>query len=171
MVYDVVMPQLGLTMEEGAVVAWQKKAGDWVKKGEVLFIVETDKSEMEVESTDSGYLNSVEVELKRKVRVGTVIARLGDQPGEVREAAASSKAVTVTAPGATRAESPSHSQPLKAATTSDSAGADEAPAGEFAASPRARKLAKELGVDIRAVKPASGRRIVEDDVRRHHASP
>ena len=50
MTYDVVMPQLGLTMEEGSVVSWGKQAGDWVEKGEVLFTVETDKVEMEVES-------------------------------------------------------------------------------------------------------------------------
>src|SRR5438876_11370003 len=83
MTFDVVMPQLGLTVEEGSVVSWGKQAGDWVEKGEVLFTVETDKVEMEVESTDSGYLNSIQVEAGKKVPVGTIIATLGDKPGEV----------------------------------------------------------------------------------------
>ena len=83
MTYEVVMPQLGLTMEEGSVVSWKKQVGDRVTKGEVLFTVETDKTEMEVESADSGYLNSLQVRLGEKVRVGTVIALLGDRPGEV----------------------------------------------------------------------------------------
>ena len=82
MTYEIVMPQLGLTMEEGAVVCWQKQVGDWVNKGEVLFVVETDKTEMEVESSSAGYLNLVRVEVKHKVPVGTVIAILGDQRGE-----------------------------------------------------------------------------------------
>ena len=56
MAYKIVMPQLGLTMEEGSVTSWQKKPGDWVEKGETLFTVETDKVEMEVEAMGRGYL-------------------------------------------------------------------------------------------------------------------
>jgi len=170
MTYDVVMPQLGLTMEEGAVVSWQKQVGDWVKKGEVLFIVETDKSVMDVESSDSGYLNAILVEVGKNVRVGTVIAGLGDRPGEVSSGAHPGE---MTGGGPTQAyappESPAH-LPAGAQIESGGAGAQEpaAPQEEFAASPRARRLAKELGIDIRAVKPASGRRVVEEDVRRYH---
>ncbi len=126
---DIVMPQLGLTMTEGSVTAWLKKPGEKVEKGEPLFTVETDKVEMEVESTATGYLNEVLVEAGQIVPVGTVIARVGD--GKV--------AVGVPA------------------------------LHETAASPRARKLAKELGVDITAVRPSRGHRIVEEDIRRHHA--
>ncbi len=169
MTYDIVMPQLGLTMEEGAVVAWQKKLGDWVKKGEVLFIVETDKSEMEVESTDTGYLNFVAVELRKKVRVGTVIAALGDRPGEIGIAQTSGAAASAAPPPAGMPPASSlPNRPQGGAVHPISSSLDEE--SEFVASPRAKKLAKELGVDIRAVKPASGRRIVEDDVRRHHQS-
>jgi pyruvate dehydrogenase E2 component (dihydrolipoamide acetyltransferase) len=66
-------------MEEGSVVSWLKKVGDWVEKGEPLFMVETDKVEMEVESLDSGYLSALLVELGKKVRVGTAIATLDDK--------------------------------------------------------------------------------------------
>ena len=169
MTYDVVMPQLGLTMEEGAVVSWQKQVGDWVKKGEVLFVVETDKTEMEVESSDSGYLNAILVETGKKVRVGTVIAGLGDRPGEVSSGAPSGETAGGGASYAHALLEIPATLPAGAGIESGGAGAHEpaAPQEEFAASPRARRLAKELGIDIRTVKPASGRRIVEEDVRRH----
>jgi len=77
---DIVMPQLGLTMTEGSVTAWLKNVGERVEKGEPLFVVETDKAEMEVESMGSGYLTAVLVELGQMVSVGTVIATLSDQP-------------------------------------------------------------------------------------------
>jgi len=57
MAYKIVMPQLGLTMEEGSVTSWLKAPGDWVEKGDPLFIVETDKIEMEVESMGKGVPN------------------------------------------------------------------------------------------------------------------
>src|ERR1700735_2578104 len=82
MIYEVVMPQLGLTMEEGIVTSWHKKLGDRVEKGEMLFALETDKAVMEVESTDAGYLNAIVVEIGKTLPVGTLIAILGDQPGE-----------------------------------------------------------------------------------------
>ena len=77
---DIVMPQLGLTMTEGSVTAWLKNVGERVEKGEPLFVVETDKAEMEVESMGSGYLAAVLVELRQMVSVGTVIATLSEQP-------------------------------------------------------------------------------------------
>jgi pyruvate/2-oxoglutarate dehydrogenase complex dihydrolipoamide acyltransferase (E2) component len=79
MAYKIVMPQLGLTMEEGAVTGWLKKPGEYVEKGEVLFTVETDKVEMEVEAMASGYLGGISVEIGQKVTVGTQIAELTDK--------------------------------------------------------------------------------------------
>src|SRR4051794_23446992 len=113
---DIVMPQLGLTMTEGAVTTWLKKPGEQVQKGEPLFTVETDKVDMEVESTAAGYLHAVLVDVGQVVKVGTVIARITD----TKEAAPAAGA--------------SGNGPL--------------------ASPRARKLAKELGVDVQQVKPS-----------------
>jgi pyruvate dehydrogenase E2 component (dihydrolipoamide acetyltransferase) len=175
MTYNLVMPQLGLTMEEGSVVSWRKQPGDWVEKGEVLFIVETDKAEMEVESTDSGYLSSTQVELRKKVRVGTVIAILADAPGELacQEGAALAEAVTA-APVQERsaAESKSTAQGVTDWRTEGAAASlpESVPGREFAASPRARRLAEELGIDLSAVRPGRGRRIVEEDVRRFQAN-
>src|ERR1039458_10716664 len=73
----VVMPQLGLTMTEGSVSEWLKKPGELVRKGEMLFVVSTDKADMEVESLDEGKLVQIVVEPGNVVPVGTVIAYLG----------------------------------------------------------------------------------------------
>ena len=173
MTYEVVMPQLGLTMEEASVVSWKKQAGDWVTKGEVLFTVETDKAEMEVESADSGYLNSLQVGLGEKVRVGTVIALLGDRPGEVTvKDAASATGASIDA-GARKAAATHSKPPAKPGVDSTNSGGGRLPtetlsSREIPASPRARRLAEELGIDVNTVKPGRGKRIVEEDIRRFH---
>ncbi|MBT3260379.1 MAG: biotin/lipoyl-binding protein, partial [Deltaproteobacteria bacterium] len=56
---DVVMPKLGLTMTEGLIVEWKKKEGDQVKKGEILFVLETEKVTYEVESPENGVLGKI----------------------------------------------------------------------------------------------------------------
>jgi pyruvate dehydrogenase E2 component (dihydrolipoamide acetyltransferase) len=71
------MPQLGMTMTEGFVMRWLKVPGDAVAKGEPLFIVQTDKVDMEVEAPDAGILSELLVKEERMVPVGTVIARIG----------------------------------------------------------------------------------------------
>jgi pyruvate dehydrogenase E2 component (dihydrolipoamide acetyltransferase) len=123
--YEILMPQLGLTMTEGLVTSWLKNPGDRVEKGDIVFTVQTDKVEMEVESFGRGYLDRILVAPDQVVLVGTVIATLSDQP-----------------------------PPAEAAAP--------------AVSPRARRVAEELNVDLAAVKPASGKRITEDDVRLFH---
>jgi pyruvate dehydrogenase E2 component (dihydrolipoamide acetyltransferase) len=80
MAYKIVMPQLGLTMEEGSVTGWLKKPGDFVEKGDPLFTVETDKVEMEVESMGKGYLGEIQVPVGEMVKVGTLLATLNDSP-------------------------------------------------------------------------------------------
>src|SRR5262245_47114255 len=78
MLQEIVMPQLGLTMTEGAVSAWLKKPVDKVEKCEILFLVQTDKVEMEVESFVTGRLDNILVEPDVVVKVGTVIATVED---------------------------------------------------------------------------------------------
>src|SRR5580704_15098794 len=70
----VVMPQLGLTMEEGTVTVWLKKTGDSVTKDELLLTLTTDKAEVEVESPADGTLGQILVEAGEVVPVGTVLA-------------------------------------------------------------------------------------------------
>ena len=78
MIHDIVMPQLGITMTEGFVMRWLKAAGDPIEKGEPLFIVQTDKVDMEVESPGKGFVTELLIAEEVTVPVGTVIARVGD---------------------------------------------------------------------------------------------
>ena len=159
----VVMPQLGLTMTEGSVSAWLKKPGESVLKGEMLFVVSTDKADMEVESLDEGKLVRIVVEPGNIVPVGTVIAYL-ERPGE--DVAATQPASELSAQP--QAPPVAVERANLVAEKVPPAAKAEVTSGEGpVASPRARRLARDLGVDISKVKP-SGRsgRIVEEDVRR-----
>jgi pyruvate/2-oxoglutarate dehydrogenase complex dihydrolipoamide acyltransferase (E2) component len=80
MSHEIVMPQLGLSMTEGTVISWLKSVGDRVEKGESLFSVETDKVEMDVESSGAGYVSEILVNAGQAVAVGTVIALLSEEP-------------------------------------------------------------------------------------------
>ncbi len=163
MPYEIVMPQLGLTMTEGSVNTWLKQPGERVEKGEMLFTVSTDKVDMEVESTGSGFLNTL-LDLNTTVPVGTVIAVLTEQPGEkVVPTAKPSQNGEVTGPGSRTSEM------LRPETIPQAASSSAR--RSLPASPRARSLAKRLGVDIADVVPESGIRIVEADVKRYHETP
>ncbi len=165
MPYDVLMPQLGMTMTEGSVVQWLKKPGELVKNGEFLFIVQTDKVDMEIESACSGTFIESLVELGQVVPVGTVIGRIATaESGKTIQPVQSFAAIApVSAPAPEQA--PALSIPVPAAETTASSDAR----GGKLANPRAKKLAKELGLDISLVPDYEGRgRIVEADVQRFY---
>lgn len=147
------MPQLGLTMTEGAVSTWLKAPGDKIERGEILFLVQTDKVEMEVESFVSGIIEDILVESGATVPVGTVIATVED--GRVS-----------AAPPAVAAQTGIREQEVKTRPVVVHTAA--APRSELAVSPRARKLANSLGVDLTALAPSNGVRITEEDVREFH---
>jgi pyruvate dehydrogenase E2 component (dihydrolipoamide acetyltransferase) len=158
------MPQLGLTMTEGSVNTWLIKVGDTVHKGDMLFIVSTDKADMEIESLDEGILSELVVELGKVVPVGTVIAYLtktGDEPSR-------DSTLPTAIPEPQTAATPKEETAAPAVeafpVATDKPGSPEE---ELRASPRARRLALQLGVDLSKV-TGSGRdgRIVEEDVRR-----
>jgi pyruvate dehydrogenase E2 component (dihydrolipoamide acetyltransferase) len=151
---NVTMPKWGLTMKEGKVTKWYKNEGDSVQKGEDLFEVETEKITNRVESPANGTLFQIVVPVGTTVPVGTilaVIAEEGEQPeriegihvGEAREGVgASSQGPTVT---------------------------EKAQEKKFIpASPAARRLAKELAIDLALVQgTGTDGRITETDVRRY----
>jgi pyruvate dehydrogenase E2 component (dihydrolipoamide acetyltransferase) len=160
--YDVLMPQLGMTMTEGSVVQWLKKPGAAVANGEFLFIVQTDKVDMEIESACAGIFVESLVELGQVVPVGTVIGRIAEaESGKSSEPMQSSTPTSPPAP--LRGETVTPSVPLSVAKTAPS---PDTHSGKLA-QPRAKKLAKELGLDILLVPDYEGRgRIVEADVQR-----
>lgn len=146
---NIILPQWGMGMNDGTVIKWLKAVGDPVKKGDQLVEIESSKVNAEVEATADGTLGRVNVEEGKTVNVGTILGLLlgegeteADLPDEV-----------VAAPAA--------SKPAAAAS------APSRPAGKkVIVTPRARKLAQQLGVDVETVNGTgpSGR-ITEDDVR------
>jgi pyruvate/2-oxoglutarate dehydrogenase complex dihydrolipoamide acyltransferase (E2) component len=78
MKYPVIVPQLTETMEEASITKWHKAAGDRIQKREILYMVETDKSTMDVESVDAGFLCSILVAEGQTVKVGQQIAVIVD---------------------------------------------------------------------------------------------
>ncbi len=150
MATEVVIPMLGVTVEQGQIVEWLKKEGDSVERGESIFIVEADKVTTEVESPASGILAKVLVEAGIKVPVLTVVGLI-TAPGEeipAKYATAVTAKPQMPAVAAAEAASPSGSPWPPAAR--------EAPAkaaGPIAIMPSARKRALEQGIDIATVEP------------------
>ena len=154
----VLMPRLSDTMTEGVIAAWQKKVGDPVKKGEILADIETDKATMELESYKDGILLYQGAKAGEKILVNQLLCIIG-QPGLdidaiVKSVKNSSDSPAASAPAAQ--ESKVASAPTPAAPPV--VAAPVAPAatvvneGRIFASPLAKKIAKEKGVDLKYVK-------------------
>ena len=158
---EIVMPKLGLTMTEGLIVEWRKKEGDPVTKGDILFVLETEKVTYEVEAPEDGTIGKILVKEQETVPVGALVAYLL-RPGE------SAAAITAAPAAAPRAEAAS---PAPAAASA-AAAAPAAPAGgRVKATPLAKKLAKEYGIDLAAVGGTGpGGRILREDVEKAKAS-
>ncbi len=159
----VILPKLGLTMDEGRLIAWHKNEGDRVEKGEVLFEVETDKANMEIESPASGYVRHLLVRADTTVPVTTLIALISDTPDEdipdTVHVARRTPEVAGATPEAAEA-SPSLAQGVPS-LASPVPGDGE----RVRSSPAARKRAQELGVDVNAVRGTGpGGRINIEDV-------
>lgn len=158
------MPALSSTMTEGKIVSWVKSPGDKIEKGETVVVVESDKADMDVESFYEGYLAVIVTPAGESAPVGAAIALLAETEAEI-EAAKQQAAGQAQAPAATPAAT-SAPEPVAVATApSNGSAADHRSNGRIVASPRARKLAKELKVDL-ATLVGSGPhgRIVAEDV-------
>ncbi len=155
MAISVVMPALEMAQETGKLVSWKKKTGENVKKGELLLEVETDKAVVEIEAAADGILGGISAQVGDVVPVGQTIAWLLKQ-GEVPPAASAP-----TQTGRTGAAAPQATASAPAAASS----APVASAGPVQISPKARRLAKEHGVDVAKIKGTGpGGEIVAEDV-------
>ena len=157
MAHDVIMPALGMAQDTGLLVAWRKAPGDRVVPGEALFEVETDKATMEVEAAAEGYLSAVTAGDGEDVPVGQVIARIVASAEEVdatppkgRAAAEPAKAPAEKAPVVTPPPQPVNPPaPTPRPAVAFSRPVAPAAAGErILASPMARRLAAEAGLDL-----------------------
>ncbi|QYZ70893.1 pyruvate dehydrogenase complex dihydrolipoamide acetyltransferase [Neotabrizicola shimadae] len=163
MATQILMPALSPTMEEGTLAKWLVKEGDVVKSGQILAEIETDKATMEFEAVDEGIVGRILVpEGSAGVKVNTPIAVLVEE-GESADAA--------PAPAA----APAAPAPVAAATAPAPAAAASAPVATGArvfASPLARRIAKEKGLDLTAVRGSGPHgRIVRADVEGAQAAP
>ena len=152
------MPALEMAQETGKIVSWVKKEGDSIRKGEILLEVETDKAVVEIEASADGVLGGVKSQAGDVVPVGTTIAWIlapGEKvPAETASAAPAARTMT---------EQPRPAAPPASAAPRP-ASASAAPAtGEVQISPKARRLAKELGVDIGTVRGTGPDGVITSD--------
>ncbi|MEH2137062.1 dihydrolipoamide acetyltransferase family protein [Nostoc sp.] len=162
-IHEVFMPALSSTMTEGKIVSWVKSPGDKVEKGETVVVVESDKADMDVETFYEGFLAHIIVEAGETAPVGSAIAFIAETEAEIEQA----KSLANSAGVAATTSSP---EPI-AATTSAATPALAAQngsnhkEGRLVVSPRARKLAKELKVDLTTLQGSGPHgRIVAEDV-------
>ena len=158
MIAEVVLPKLGQTMEEGTVIEWFKEEGEPVKRGDLLFTVESDKAVLEVESTARGFLRKILVPAGQPVPVLTGVALITRQADEDISSYGQA-AAPAAAPQAAEAEEPAAPAPEAAPQEA------EKPASRVIASPRARRVAREKKMDLSLVTGSgTGGRITEQDV-------
>ena len=160
MATSMVMPQMGYDMHEGKVVRWLKQEGEEVIRGEVIAEIETDKATVEYEAYTGGVMGKIVAQEGVIIPVGGLIAVI-TSPGEavpeelLTDAAISDSnaAAAASAPAATATSAP------------EAAAAPETSDGEFRASPLARRLAQERGIDLSAITGSGpGGRITEADI-------
>ena len=162
MAINIEMPKLSDTMTEGTVIKWHKQVGDSVEVGDVLAEIETDKATMEMEAFDDGTITEILVKDGEKAVIGGILAVLnGDSaaaPSSAAPATTSAAAAPSTAPATAKAAAPA------APVSNDGS--------RIKASPLARKIAAEKGVELQGISgtgPAG--RIVKNDVEAASSSP
>jgi pyruvate dehydrogenase E2 component (dihydrolipoamide acetyltransferase) len=172
------MPALSSTMTEGKIVEWLKKPGDKVERGESVLVVESDKADMDVESFNEGFLAAVLMPAGGTAPVGETIGLIVETEAEIAEASAKAPAAPVAA--AVPATAPPAAAPVAAPPSAATPLPPPAPApvvaapvvapastasGRVVASPRAKKLASQLGVDLGGLRGSGPHgRIQADDV-------
>lgn len=184
--HEIFMPALSSTMTEGKIVEWLKKPGERVERGESVLVVESDKADMDVEAFQEGFLAAVLMEAGSTAPVGETIGLIVETEAEIAAAKAAAPAPAAVAPPAV---APAAAPPAPAAP-SPAPPAPPAPVavpvaapipvavparagdGRVVATPRARKLAAQLGVDLAALRGSGPNgRIQAEDVEQATGQP
>ena len=190
--HDIFMPALSSTMTEGKIVEWLKQPGDKVARGESVLVVESDKADMDVESFNEGYLAAVLMPAGSTAPVGETIGLIveseteiaaaqakagggggvgGPAPAAAPVAPAPAVAPTPAPPSAPTAPAPV-APPAPAPVTPPAAPAAPVAGGRIIASPRAKKLAAQMGVELTKVRGSGPNgRIQAEDVERAAGRP
>ncbi len=159
MAKEVNLPKMGQTMEEGTVVNCLVKVGDEVKKGDVIFEIETDKATLELESPGNGFVKAILAEVNQTLPVGATLMILGEKDEQVTVPTAASPAPAASASAPTAQSAPATPAPVAEPQPTK-------PTGKIMVSPRAKKMAEDLGVDLATIKgtgPAG--KITEADIK------
>ena len=167
MVTTMIMQRMSVAMEYGVILKWLKKEGDKVKKGDLIVEIFGEKNEFELEAPDDGVILKILCEVNDEIPISEPIAYIGKEGEKIPDARPKKlNAASVTAP----------TQPTAPVTTAQTSPADTThviqpsietrlPGGKIKASPRAKKKAKELGVDLSFILGTGPEgRIVERDV-------
>ncbi|WP_269622437.1 dihydrolipoamide acetyltransferase family protein [Prochlorococcus marinus] len=186
--HDIFMPALSSTMTEGKIVEWLKKPGEKVARGESVLVVESDKADMDVESFQDGFLAAVLMPSGSTVPVGETIGLIVESEGEIASVQANnppqSKGSISKESSPTKDKKKITASQTPAKSASPSAVKQKLPSsvqiphravvntGRVIATPRAKKLASQLGVDLKTV-PGSGPhgRIQAEDVQKAQGQP
>jgi|SRR3984957_9416205 len=161
MAFSVVMPALEMAQETGKLIAWRKQEGDRVSKGEILLEIETDKAVMEIEAHADGLLAGIKASAGQDIPVGQTIAWIV-APGEAVPAEDAGAAVPTARAASVKVEGPVAASAVAPASSVPSSAK---------ISPKARRLAKELGVDVSQVHGSgTGGEILASDVQAASAS-
>jgi len=156
------MPKMSDTMTEGVVVAWHKKVGDSVKPGDILAEIETDKAVMELEAYEKGTILYLGVEAGNKIAVDEILYIIGEPDADWQTLLKANQGETVQQT-ASQTTTPASSSNLST-TPVASSGAN----GRIKASPLARKMARDLGIDLSLVKgTGDGGRITKTDIENY----
>jgi pyruvate dehydrogenase E2 component (dihydrolipoamide acetyltransferase) len=183
--HEIFMPALSSTMTEGKIVEWLKKPGERVERGESVLVVESDKADMDVEAFQEGFLAAVLMEAGSTAPVGETIGLIVETEAEIAaaKAAAPAPAAAAAAPAPVApAAAPAAPTPAPAAPTPPVPAPPAAPLpvavpvsagdGRVVATPRARKLASQLGVALASVRGTGPNgRIQAEDVEQATGQP
>ncbi|SLN59934.1 pyruvate dehydrogenase complex dihydrolipoamide acetyltransferase [Pseudooctadecabacter jejudonensis] len=171
MATEILMPALSPTMEEGTLAKWLVKEGDTVQAGDLLAEIETDKATMEFEAVDEGVVGKILVaEGSEGVKVNTPIAIIGEEGEDMSDVAAPKGEETVnnqedTLPADKASEAPAEVQATAALPTPAPAPATSADGSRLFATPLARRIAKDKGLDLGQIKGSGPHgRIIKADV-------
>lgn len=167
----VLMPRLSDTMEVGVIAGWHKQVGDTVKKGDVLADIETDKATMELESYKNGTLLHIGAEKGEKIPVNGLLCVIGEKGKvDIDAIVAAAKAGNSSSTQTTAATAPTTSNPIAAAPVVDTLATTPTLAtpmtnGRIKASPLAKKIAQDKGVDLASLRGSGdGGRIIKADL-------